>query len=76
MRYLFRVRGHLDIQWSDWLDGLTIEHDADGTSRLLGDVRDQAALHGLIARIRDIGVDLIAVQPVEAPAGDERSAGL
>jgi len=70
MRYLFRVRGHLDPQWSDWLDGLSIEHDGDGTSRLTGDVRDQAALHGLITRIRDLGVDLIAVNPVMQPAGD------
>jgi hypothetical protein len=73
MRYLFRVRGHLDPQWSNWLDGLTIEHDVDGTSRLLGEVRDQAALHGLIVRIRDMGVDLIAVQPALCPASDELS---
>lgn len=76
MRYLFRVRGHLDPQWSDWLDGLTIEHDTDGTSCLLGEVRDQAALHGLIVRIRDIGVDLIAVQPAAQPASDETSKNL
>lgn len=71
MRYLFRIRGHLDPQWSDWLDGLTIEHQADGTSHVLGEVRDQAALHGLIIRFRDIAVDLIAVQPAPHPAGDE-----
>lgn len=73
MRYLFHIRGHLDPQWSDWLDGLTIEHYADGTSRLLGEVPDQAALHGLIGRLRDIGVDLIAVQPAPRPASDEPS---
>lgn len=73
MRYRFHIRGHLDPQWSDWLDGLTIEHYADGTSQLLGEVRDQAALHGLIIRLRDIGVDLIAVQPAPHHASDEPS---
>lgn len=67
MRYEFRVRGHLDQHWSDWLDGLTIGHDADGTTYLLGDVPDQAALHGVIARLRDIGAELIAVFPAAPP---------
>jgi len=75
MRYLFHIRGHIDPQWSDWLDGLTIEHRDDGTSQLLGEVPDQAALHGLIGRLRDIGADLIAVQPAPRPASDEPPTG-
>ncbi|NTU78583.1 MAG: hypothetical protein HGA45_04130 [Chloroflexales bacterium] len=62
-----------DPQWSDWLDGLTITHEPDGTSRLHGVVRDQAALYGLITRLRDLGLDLIAVTPeplLEARASD------
>ncbi len=70
MRYEFRVRGHLDPQWSDWLDGLAIDHDDDGTSHIRGDVPDQAALHGVITRLRDIGAELIAVLPAVAPAAD------
>lgn len=69
MHYLFWVRGHLDPTWSDWLDGLVITHESDGTSRLRGVVRDQAALYGLITRLRDLGLELITVTP-EPPAVD------
>lgn len=68
MRYQFRVRGHLDPQWSIWLDGLNIHHDNDGTSALYGDIRDQAALYGLVMRLRDLGVELIAIIPEDAPS--------
>lgn len=69
MHYLFWVRSHLDPAWSDWLEGLVITHEPDGTSRLRGVVRDQAALYGLIIRLRDLGLELIAVTP-EPPAVD------
>jgi hypothetical protein len=59
--YRFHIRGHLDDRWSEWLGDLTIERMEDGTSILSGPVPDQAALHGVIARIRDLGVPLLAV---------------
>jgi hypothetical protein len=62
--YRFRVSGHLDDRWSDWLDGLVIERQADGTTVLTGPVVDQAALHGVIGRIRDLGLPLLSVNRV------------
>ena len=64
--YRIHVGGHVDDRWSDWFDGLVIERRADGTTELLGPVVDQAALHGVIARIRDLGLPLIAVEGVTA----------
>jgi|APCry1669188910_1035180.scaffolds.fasta_scaffold08317_2 haloalkane dehalogenase len=71
MPYLIHVRGHIDPQWSEWLDGLTITHNPDGTSQLYGEVRDQAALYGLTVRLRDLGLDLISLQPVPSSADTE-----
>lgn len=59
--YHLRVRGHLRPEWSEWFAGLTIEHTADGDTLLTGAVRDQAALHGLLSRVRDLGLTLVAV---------------
>ena len=59
--YRIRVHGHLADRWSDGLEGLAIERQADGTTELVGPVVDQAALHGVIARIRDLGLPLLAV---------------
>jgi hypothetical protein len=67
--YRFRVRGHLDDRWSDWLGGLAIHHQEDGTSVLVGPVVDQAALHGVIVRIRDLGLPLLSVRRAVAPHG-------
>ena len=60
--YHITVRGHLDARWSTWFDGLTITPAADGTTILNGAVRDQTALHGLIAKVRDLGLPLIAIE--------------
>jgi hypothetical protein len=60
-RYQFRVRGALDRRWSDWFAGLTITHDADGSTLLAGPLADQAALYGVISRMRDLGLTLLAV---------------
>ena len=65
--YRFRVRGHLDPRWSDWFGGLAIHLQQDGTTLLVGPVVDQAALHGVIARIRDLGLPLLSVRRVAGP---------
>ena len=64
-RYEIRVRGHLDETWADWLSGLAIRHEPGGDSLLSGSLPDQAALHGVLNRLRDLGVQLISVNPVE-----------
>ncbi len=64
-RYEIRVQGHLDGRWSDWFDGLTVTREVDGTTVLAGPVVDQAALHGLLQRVRDTGLPLVSVTPVE-----------
>ena len=63
--YEIRVRGHLSDQWHSWFDGMTIELEADGTSRLYGSLADQAALHGLLRKVRDLGLPLISVTAVQ-----------
>jgi hypothetical protein len=60
--YEIRVRGLLDESWSNWLDGLTIEPYAHGETLLSGPIRDQAALHGLLHKIRDLGLPLLCVE--------------
>ena len=62
--YELRVQGHLDGHWAEWLADLTVRHNDDGTSTLTGPIADQAALHGLLAQVRDLGVVLISVAPV------------
>ena len=56
------VKGHLDIDWSEWFEGLTIAHNDEGETMLSGQVRDQAALYGIISKIRDMGLSLISVK--------------
>ena len=63
-QYEIRVEGHLDLSWSVWFDGLTINHDESGETILSGPVADQAALHGLLNRVRDLGLTLISVIPI------------
>ena len=60
--YEIRLKGHLNARWADWFDGLTLTHESDGTTVLIGSVVDQAALHGLLAKVRDLGLPLIAVR--------------
>lgn len=62
--YRLRVAGRLDARWSPWFDGLTLTGEDDGTTSLSGPVADQAQLHGLLARIRDLGVDLLSVEVI------------
>ena len=64
--YQLRIKGHLDERWSTWFYGLAIVHEGDGTTTLRGVVTDQAELHGLLARVRDLGATLISVTPIQA----------
>ena len=66
-RYRLRVGGQLDHHWSPWFGDLTLTHDDDGTTSLTGVVADQAELHGLLTKIRDLGVTLISVETVDPP---------
>jgi hypothetical protein len=64
-RYQLRVDGHLDHHWSTWFGDLTLTHESDGTTSLRGPVRDQADLHGLLTKVRDLGVTLISVAVID-----------
>jgi hypothetical protein len=63
--YEITVEGILDSRWSAWFDGLHLAGDAAGRTTIAGPVADQAALHGVLARIRDLGLPLLAVRRVE-----------
>ena len=71
--YTITIEGHLHPRWSNWLLDFHIDHNPDGTTRLLGAVADQAALYGLIGRLRDMGVALVTLrrvgQATDDPAG-------
>jgi hypothetical protein len=63
--YQIRVRGHLSDAWAEWFDGLTIENLPDGEALLSGPVVDKAALHGLLTKVRDLNLTLVAVALIE-----------
>jgi hypothetical protein len=64
MVYQIRIKGHLGHQWTEWFEGLTITHEEDGDTLLTGSVIDQAALHGLLKKVRDLGMPLLSVDSV------------
>lgn len=68
-RYEIRLQGHLDEHWAAWFEGLAVAHAGDGTTVLSGAVADQAALFGLLERVRDLGLPLLAVQRIELNQG-------
>jgi hypothetical protein len=77
-RYEIRLTGHLDARWAAWFDGLTVRRESDGTTVISGQVPDQAALHGVLQRVRDLGLPLVSVKQVAAdaaatPAAEPRS---
>ncbi|HEY3059307.1 MAG TPA: hypothetical protein VGL99_10070 [Chloroflexota bacterium] len=63
--YRIRIKGHLGDQWTAWFEGLAITLDESGDTLLSGPVIDQAALHGLLRKVRDLGMPLVSVTPVE-----------
>ena len=69
--YQIRLKGHLDSQWTDWFEELTITLEEDGDTLLTGPVIDQAALHGLLKRVRDLGMPLVSVSPLEHGQADQ-----
>jgi len=70
--YQIRLQGRLDPQWAAWFDGLTITVTANGDTLLTGPVVDQAALHGLLKKVRDLGMPLLAVNRVQPDQDDTR----
>jgi len=64
-RYEIRLRGHLDSRWAAWFDGLSLSNENDGTTIIGGPVVDQAALHGLLQKVRDLGLALVSVTEVQ-----------
>ncbi len=68
--YIIRIKGHLDDRWADWFGGLTITLEDSGDTLLTGPVVDQAALHGLLKKVRDLGMPLLSVNCVEPGQAD------
>ena len=64
--YEIRVKGHLDSRWGRWFDGMGLTHESDGTTLIHGQVVDQAALHGLLQKIRDVGLPLVSVTQLDS----------
>ena len=70
MSYVIRVKGHLDSFWQAWFENLSITHESDGTTLLSGPIRDQAALYGLLFKMRDLGLTLLSLDvsaPIQPP---------
>jgi hypothetical protein len=70
MVYQIMIKGYLGKQWTDWFEGLTITLEDDGDTLLTGPVIDQAALHGLLKKVRDLGLPLLSVHRVEPGRAD------
>ena len=67
--YEIRLKGHLEARWAEWFDGLTITLEENGNTLLSGPVADQAALHGLLKKVRDLGLPLLSVNLVQTQFG-------
>ncbi|HEU5370170.1 MAG TPA: hypothetical protein VFU69_16985 [Ktedonobacterales bacterium] len=71
MQCHIRIQGHLDPSWQDWFEGLVIVHEDEGTSRLSGSLRDQAALYGILVKLRGLGLTLLALSTSEPVPPEE-----
>ena len=71
-RYAIRVAGGLDSRWASWFDGCTVRREDDGTTLITATVPDQAALHGVLQALRDLGLPLLAVTPLDPPTSASR----
>ena len=69
-RYEIRLKGHLDTRWAAWFDGLSLTHESDGTTTIRGPIIDQAALHGVLQKLRDLGLPLVSVTHVDPDQRD------
>ena len=68
--YEIRIKGHLDLGWTDWFEGLVITLENNGDTLITGPVVDQAALHGLLKKVRDLGMPLLSIGRVKPDQGD------
>ena len=75
-RYEIRLKGHLDGRWASWFDGLSLSHESDGSTVIHGPVADQAALHGLLQKVRDTGLPLVSVSRVDSDQPDSPTTDL
>ncbi len=75
-RYEIRVKGGLESRWAGWFDGLSLSHATDGITLIHGPVADQAALYGLLQRVRDTGLPLLSVSHVDGDRPDARTVEL
>ena len=73
MVYQIRIEGHLDAQWTEWFGGVTFTLEEDGNTLLTGPVVDQAALYGLLRKVRDLGLPLLAVSQIQPGQSDSQS---
>ena len=73
MVYQIRVEGHLRAEWAEWFEGLSVSLEPDGTTLLSGPVVDQAALHGLLKKVRDLGLPLLSVNQVAIHSQKEQT---
>jgi len=73
--YEIRVRGVLDAEWSDWFDPMTVSPQEDGDTVLVGPVRDQSALHGILTKIRDLGLPLLSLSRREGSSEKDALVG-
>jgi hypothetical protein len=74
--YAIRLKGHLGVQWTTWFEGLTLTLEDNGDTLLTGPVVDQAALHGLLRKVRDVGMPLLSVMHIEPGQADSGAAVL
>ncbi len=72
MIYQIRIRGHLRPEWADWFGGLAVTLQEDGDTLLTGSVADQAALYGLLRKVRDLGMPLVSVNCIEPEPPDSQ----